>query len=199
MNLSSAMIKISLSILVFFSLYTGLDASVKTNKMARKHYVLGDKFYDQRRMNDAINEWKIAIKLDPKLEENLSKRINKAEYFTKHGKLMEDRNDAEVAEDPSAPKDLIIKPKSKRAMEQIKAEILQIERVGGRVAKIMIGAGSQNKLRPGYDGFVAEPNGSPVAILKILAVDQEQSLAEVTSLSRDISDDAVAIINRPKK
>ncbi len=89
-------------------------------------------------------------------------------------------------------------PKPKGPVEKTKAEILEIERAGGRVTKIIIAAGSSRKISPGLDGIVVEPNGSPVATFQIQLVDPEKSLADVLGLSRDVSDYAVAIINRPK-
>lgn len=173
--------------------------ALKTNKIARKHYILGDKYYDQKRMIDAIEEWEMALELDHNLKKSIDQKIERANYYLKHGVLMENQPEKELLFEPTPTYEIdqSIKEKEPPTKQKL-SRILQIERVGGRVSKIILDIGKKQEIRPGYDGLIAEPNGSPVAVFRVQQVDNDKSLAEVISLSRDISDAAVAVVNVPK-
>ncbi|MCK5240851.1 hypothetical protein KAR34_00235 [bacterium] len=175
--------------------YAGYERAV------RKHIAIGDELYKQRRIIEAITEWEVVLAIDPD-SAKASERIKRAEtYLAGISKIKEKRNNPqeikETIEYSSYPV-MVRKPKTKGPIDSIKAEILEIERVGGRVTQIIMAAGAAKKIRTGLEGIIVEPNGSPVGVFQIKLVDQDKSLAEVEGLSRDISDYAVAIINRSR-
>jgi len=170
-------------------------------RAAQKHMAIGNELYKQRRIKEAIAEWKLALEIDPTLQA-ASVRIKEAK---EHLAKVQDRKKSRVNPEPNPkPKDYLVaqeipaRPRRKGPVDRVKAEILEIERLGGKVTKVIIAAGSSRKIRVGMDGIIVEPNGSPVAAFQIKVVDSDKSLAEVVGLSRDVSDYAVAIINRPK-
>lgn len=179
-----------------------LTVAKTTSKAARKHYVLGNQYYEQERIKEAIQEWTMALQIDPDLEQ-ANDKIKKANYYLKHGKHLEEQTteagpDLAAKEAETLTEEIIVKPRANVPMERVQAEILEIERKGGKVTKIIIGAGSQHGMRIGLDGIISELNGSPLAGFRITAVDATKCLAEVIGLSRDVSNTAIALINRPK-
>jgi hypothetical protein len=85
----------------------------------------------------------------------------------------------------------------KTPVENIRANILEIQRSGGRAAKVIINVGSENLIKVGYHGMILDAVGRTVAGITIIKVNPKLSLAEVVSLGRDIDDDAIAVIERP--
>ncbi len=187
--------------LVIFELGNNMYCFADYERAAKKHLAIGNELYKQRRVSEAIAEWKLAKEIDPTLQK-ASVKIKKAEDYL--AKVRERKitlaNTATRTEpeDYLAAQEIPARARRKGPVDRIKADILEIERLGGRATKIIIAAGSSVKIRPGLDGIIVEPNGSAVAAFQIKLADSDKSLAEVLGLSRDVSDYAVAIINRPK-
>ncbi len=188
-------------ILTAFIIMVLSTAGYAANRMAKKHLALGDRLFQQHRVEEAIQEWQIALDLDKKLviaKEN----IEAARYYQKHGEMPVKKEPEVIQTDvdnlPGAEKP-IVKPQPKVPVDRIKTEILQIEKNGGRATKILINAGTANGVGVGMEGIVVELNGAPLAAFRVTAADTDKSLADIISLNRDVSNTAVAIVDRPRE
>ncbi len=188
-------------ILTAFMILVLTTAGQAANRTAKKHLALGDQLFKEHRIKDAIQEWQLALDLDKTLT-IAKENIDSARYYQKHGKLPVKKEPEVVKTDvdklPGAGKP-IIKPQPKGPVDRIKAEISQIEKTGGRATKIIFNAGTANGVGVGMEGLVVELNGAPLAAFRVTAADANKSLAKIISLNRDVSDTAVAIVDRPRQ
>lgn len=90
-----------------------------------------------------------------------------------------------------------IAKKPEGPVEKIPVEILEIQRAGGRVSNVIMNMGSDQGIRVGFGGVILDAAGSPLATIIVRQVDPKLSLAEVLGLSRDISDNVTAVIEKP--
>jgi hypothetical protein len=81
--------------------------------------------------------------------------------------------------------------------EKIMADILEVQRLGGRPVKIILNKGADQGIRCGFYGSVVGHHGKILMAFVIVKVDPKLSLAEVNSIARDIDEDAKAVIRKP--
>ncbi len=100
-----------------------------------------------------------------------------------------------VAEEPYRPDVSDVVPKG--PVERVGADLLEIQRMGGRVSKVILNVGSNDQIRVGYQGSIVDPEGRPLAGIIVRQVDPKLCLAEVIGLGKDFNESAKAVIERP--
>lgn len=91
-----------------------------------------------------------------------------------------------------------VEGKPDRPTEKIRAELVEVRKVGGRAAAIVMNAGAEQQIKAGYEGTLVDASGHPVAAFVIRQVDPKLSLADVIGLSREIDGtNVIAIIEKP--
>jgi hypothetical protein len=119
--------------------------------------------------------------------------------------LDENRRFSEMPEVPEANHDLAdfiaqfkgMKYEPEVPTENVPADILEFQKVGGRVSRIILNKGSDQNIRVGQRGVISGPNDKAVAVFTIKQVDPKLSLAEVNALGQEIeSANVTAVIKR---
>ena len=87
----------------------------------------------------------------------------------------------------------------KGELEEISAEVVEFQRFGGRVDKVIINAGSLNHLQAGLEGTLVDAAGKIQAGIIIRQVDPKLSLAEVIALGHEVSGNVRALVQVPVK
>jgi len=82
-------------------------------------------------------------------------------------------------------------------VEKVPAEIVEIQRAGGRVSNVIMNIGSEQGIKIGFNGVIVDTAGRPLATIVVRQVDPNLSLAEVVGLGRDIGNNASAVIEKP--
>jgi hypothetical protein len=83
--------------------------------------------------------------------------------------------------------------------EPVTAAVLEVQRVGGRVSRVILNKGSEDQIKVGFQGSLLDPSGVPLAGFTIRQVDPKLSLADVIGLSRDFENNITAVIQMPVK
>ncbi len=78
--------------------------------------------------------------------------------------------------------------------KHVAAQVMQIDKIGGRADKVIINLGSGGGMQVGMSGVILDGHQRPVAGIVIAQVDANLSLAKVVGLSREITLDSTAKI-----
>ena len=103
----------------------------------------------------------------------------------------------EASEAIQAPNSANVEPVPEVPTEDIPADVLEVQRLGGRPAKVILNKGSEQGIRPGFQGVLLDKHGVVAGHFRIQKTDPKLSLAEVMVLSQDLEDDVKAVIKKP--
>lgn len=88
-----------------------------------------------------------------------------------------------------------VKPAFPGNEETLTAQVVEIQKVGGRPGKVILNQGSNSGVKVGCQGLLLAPGGKALAGFEIRQVDPDLSLGEIIGLAEDIPAQATAVIS----
>jgi hypothetical protein len=107
---------------------------------------------------------------------------------------------ADAQAEPVEPTPALVEPvvKPDEVFQELPADVMEIQRSGGRASKVIMNKGGNQGVKVGMHGTLLDTHGSPLGVFTIIQVDPALSLAEVNSLGHEIDNNVRAVIKLPQ-